>query len=259
MTAITFVLGGVAAWVPTYFFQREARFEITPEVLTKLGEALPPAPVEKLRPFADGTVRNYPEMKKMVADTFGEDARLYSERIFLASATAASPDPGTLSIVFGGILVLGGLAATAVGAWLGEYLRRRGVRGAYFLVIGAGAAFAAPCFLGIIYTSLPLSWVFAFLTIFGLFLHTGPAFTTLANVTNSDIRATAFAINILVIHALGDAISPILIGTIADRSSLQFAFLLTTGMIVLGAVLWLAGAKYLDEDTRRADAPATSA
>ena len=109
------------------------------------------------------------------------------------------------------------------------------------------------------YTSLPLSWLFAFLSIFGLFLHTGPAFTALANVTRSEIRATAFAINILVIHALGDAISPTLIGFVADRSSLQFAFLLTTSMIVLGAILWLAGAKYLDEDTRNAEVPSTGA
>ena len=258
MTAVTFVLGGVAAWVPTYFFQREARFEVTREALTKLAESLPPETVGKLRPLNDGTQRAYPEMKKAVADVLGEDAKPYAEKVFLATATESSPNPGTLSIVFGGILVFGGLAATAFGAWLGELLRKRGVRGAYFLVIGGGAVFAAPCFLGILYTPLPLSWVFAFLTIFGLFLHTGPAFTALANVTRSEIRATAFAINILVIHALGDAISPTLIGLVADRSSLQFAFLLTTTMIVVGAILWLAGAKYLDEDTRRAEAGVTT-
>jgi MFS family permease len=258
MTAITFVLGGVAAWVPAYFFQREARFEVTPAGLTKLGEELPAEIVDKLRPLAEGSIRTYPEMKKALVDALGDDAKQYSEKVFVATATESSPNPGTLSIIFGGILVIGGLAATATGAWLGEKLRRRGIRGAYFLVIGGGAVFAAPCFLGILYTSLPLSWLFAFLTIFGLFLHTGPAFTALANVTRSEIRATAFAINILVIHALGDAISPSLIGLVADQSSLQFAFLLTTTMIVLGAILWLAGAKHLDEDTRRAEEGITS-
>ena len=33
MTAATFVLGGVAAWVPSYVFQREGRFELTAKVL----------------------------------------------------------------------------------------------------------------------------------------------------------------------------------------------------------------------------------
>jgi hypothetical protein len=253
MTAITFVLGGVAAWVPVYFFQREAKFAVTPAVLEKLGEKLPAEEVDRLRPLADGTERNYPQMKKAVSDALGESAKRFAEQVFVEAATADSPKPGTLSIIFGGILVVGGLAATAAGAWLGEKLRNRGVRGAYFLVIGAGAVFAVPCFLGILYTPLPLSWGFAFLAIFGLFLHVGPGNTILANVVRSDVRGTAFAINVLVIHALGDAISPTLIGAVADRSNLQLAFLLTSGMIVLGAVLWLMGARTLDADTARVE------
>jgi MFS family permease len=273
MTAITFVLGGVAAWIPAYFFQREARFEVTPEKLNQLtipekpedlsneelSKRIPKEVAGRLKPLADGTTRTYPEMRKAVAEALGDDAKLHADKVFVGTTKADSPAPGTLSMVFGGILFIGGLAATAFGAWMGERLRRRGVRGAYFLVIGCGALFAAPCFLGILYTPLPLSWLFCFLTIFGLFLHTGPAFTALANVTGSRIRATAFAINILVIHALGDAISPTLIGFVADRSSLQFAFLLTTTMIGLGAILWLAGMRYLDDDTRRAEEGVTSA
>jgi MFS family permease len=256
MTAITFVLGGVAAWVPAYFFQREARFEVTPAVLAELGKSLPAEEVDKLRPLADGTERTYPEMKQALTAALGEKAKQHAERVYVTAATPASPKPGGLSTIFGGILVLGGLAATAAGAWLGERLRTRGVRGAYFLVSAGGAVFAIPCFLGLLYTPLPLSWACAFLAIFGLFLYTGPGNTILANVVRSDIRGTAFAINVLVIHALGDVISPPLIGTVADRSGLQFAFLLTTTMIALGAVLWLIGAKYLDEDTRRAETPA---
>jgi hypothetical protein len=247
-------MGGVAAWVPVYFFQREARFEITPAVLTELEKQLPAEEVNKLRPLADGTERAYPEMKKLVANALGDSAKTHVERVFVAAATPASPNPGTLSIIFGGILVLGGLTSTAAGAWLGETLRKRGVRGAYFLVSAGGALFALPFFLGLLYTPLPTSWACTFLTIFGLFLYTGPANTILANVVRSDIRATAFAINILAIHLLGDAISPTLIGLVADASSLQLAFTLTSVMIGVGGVLWLWGARYLDEDTQKAEA-----
>ncbi len=257
MTAITFVLGGVAAWVPVYFYQREARFEITPAAIAKMEKELPAAEMNKLRPLADGTERDYPTMKKAITDAMGDGAKAHSAKVFALSATAASPEPGTLSVIFGGILVVGGLTATATGAWLGETLRRRKVRGAYFLVIAGGAVFAIPCFLGILYAPLPLSWAFAFLAIFGLFLHTGPGNTILANVVRSDMRATAFAINVLVIHALGDAISPTLIGFVADRSSLQTAFTLTTTMIGVGAVLWFLGARALDEDTAKAEASVT--
>ena len=38
MTAITFVIGGVAAWVPTYIFQREARFVVNDDVIHDLSK-----------------------------------------------------------------------------------------------------------------------------------------------------------------------------------------------------------------------------
>jgi MFS family permease len=258
MTAITFVMGGVAAWVPAYFFQREAHFVVTREALQKLGEKLPAEEVSRLGPLADGAVRDFPQMKQAIVAKLGEGgAKAHAEKVYDATVTPDSPDTGGLGMVFGGILVVGGIGSTAAGAWLGERLRKRGVRGAYFWVSAGGALFALPCFVALLYSPLPLSWLWAFLAIFGLFLYTGPGNTILANVVRSDIRGTAFAINVLVIHALGDVISPPLIGTVADRSSLQFAFLLTSAMIALGAVLWLWGTRYLDEDTAKAEAEVT--
>lgn len=256
MTAITFVIGGVGVWVPAYFFQREARFEVSPAALAKLESELPAADVDKLRPLADGTERAYPEMRKAVAAALGEGEKRRAEKVFLATVTRDSPSPAMLPIIFGGILVFGGLAATAAGAWLGEWLRTRGTRGAYFLVCGGSAAVAIPCFLAMLYTPLPLAWVFTFLTIFWLFLYTGPGNVILANVVRSDVRGTAFAINVLVIHALGDVISPPLIGAIGDRFGLQTAFALTSVMIAVGAVLWLLGVKFLDADTAAVEEPA---
>lgn len=258
MTAITFVTGGVAAWVPVYFFQREARFEVTPAVITELEKKLPAEEVDKLRPLVGTPPLTYPEMKPKVAAALGDSAATHSEKVFVASATPDSPNPGTLSIIFGGILVIGGIAATATGAWLGEKLRAGGVRGSYFWVCGGGAAFGLPCFLVMLYTPLPVAWAMAFLAIFGLFLYTGPGNVILANVVRSDVRGTAFAVNILIIHALGDAISPTLIGAVADASSLQTAFALTSVMIGVGAALWLWGAKFLDADTARAEEPSTA-
>jgi hypothetical protein len=88
--------------------------------------------------------------------------------------------------------------------------------------------------------------------VFCLFFNTGPTNTILANVSPPSIRASAFALNIFIIHALGDAISPAIIGTLADHSSLGRAFLLISVLIPLGGLLWLWGARYLAEDTARA-------
>jgi hypothetical protein len=113
---------------------------------------------------------------------------------------------------------------------------------------------AFPAYLAMLYVPFPLGWLFLFVAVFFLFFNTGPANTILANVTRSKIRATAFAVNILIIHALGDAISPPILGLIADFSSLQTAFVAISPLVLLSGALWIWGAKHLDEDTHKAEA-----
>lgn len=259
MTAITFVIGGVAFWSPTYLFQREARFEFTDETFEKLstpkpeGAGVTSETVAKLRSLADGRQRVFTEVRGELKERLTEaEGRDHAEAIYKLAATADSPKSSFLTIVFGGMIVLGGLAATWAGTWLGEKLRPR-VPGAYFWVSAGGAVFALPFYLGFLFLPLPWGWPCVFLAVFGLFLHTGPAFTVMANVTKSDERATAFAINILVIHALGDVISPPLMGEVARIESLQTAFLGLVPFIVLGAVLWVAGVRFLTADTAKAE------
>jgi fucose permease len=71
-------------------------------------------------------------------------------------------------------------------------------------------------------------------------------------VTKPGIRATAFAVAIFVMHAFGDAISPPLIGAIADRWNLQVGFLVVSFMMLVAGILWLAGARFLGPDTEEA-------
>jgi predicted MFS family arabinose efflux permease len=149
--------------------------------------------------------------------------------------------------------VISGLVATLLGGVAGDWLRNRGVRGAYFLAAGVTTVLAFPFFVAMLYVPFPAAWVVLFGAVFFLFFNTGPANTILANVSRSPVRATAFAINILIIHALGDAVSPPIIGAIADRSSLHAAFLFTSVFILVGGGLWISGARFLDEDTRRAE------
>lgn len=260
MTAIVFVIGGLPVWIPAFVMERDAKMTINAAVLSDLElgnkdrgiEAVPADLLEKVKDMPRDRVRSFPEMKKELAGvlTPGE-AAVYASNIFDAATMEGSPTLTGLNLTFGAILVIGGIVATATGAWIAERLRPR-LPGAYFIVIGTGALLALPCYLGFLYAPFPIGWVFVFFTIFFLFLHTGPAFTLLANVTRSRIRATAFAVNILVIHALGDAISPTIIGAIADQSNLQTGFLAVAVMIPIGGLLWLRGAKYLEADTARA-------
>jgi MFS family permease len=166
-------------------------------------------------------------------------------------------DIARVNMIFGGIVVVAGLTATLLGGYVGDRLRGR-FPGSYFLVSGVAMLVAFPFFLATLWAPFPLAWACIFVTCFFLFFNTGPTNTILANVTHPAIRATGFAVNIFVIHLLGDAISPPVIGAIADatavdgKANMNAGFLAVSGMILLGGAFWLWGTRYLKADTDRA-------
>lgn len=174
---------------------------------------------------------------------------------------------GPVAMTFGVIVVVAGLGATLLGGYVGDRLRPR-FPGSYFLVSGIAMLIGLPFSIAMLYVPFPWAWVFVFLACFCLFFNTGPTNTILANVSHPAMRASAFALNILVIHALGDVISPLVIGAITDASrgitfaaaensdpntgNMNLAFLVVSTMIFLGGLLWLCGTRYLEHDTREA-------
>ena len=155
-----------------------------------------------------------------------------------------------VNLIFGGITAVAGLIATLVGGWLGDWLARRD-SGAYFHVSGIGMLLAFPATLAMRYTPFPLAWIFCFLAVFFLFFNIGPANTAIANVTKPEVQATAFAVAIFIMHAFGDAISPPLIGAVADRWNLEIGFLVVSFMMLVAGFLWLAGARFLGRDAAK--------
>ena len=120
-----------------------------------------------------------------------------------------------VNLTFGGILVVAGLIGTIVGGLTGDALRKV-TSGSYFLVSAIAMFLAFPTILCVIWAPPYLIWPSIFFTCFFLFFNTGPTNTILANVTHPHLRTAGFAVNILIIHALGDVVSPSLIGYLAD-------------------------------------------
>jgi len=149
-----------------------------------------------------------------------------------------SPDVGMT--IFGLITVVAGLVSTLLGGVIADKLRSR-FAGSYFWVSGIGMLIACPFFIATLYTPFPAAWVPMFLSIFFLFLNTGPSNTALANVSLPAVRATAFAVNILVIHALGDVQAFWLLGYIGGHTNMHVAFLFVSGVILLSGLAWLIG------------------
>jgi len=162
-----------------------------------------------------------------------------------------SPDVGMT--IFGLITVVAGLVSTLLGGVIADRLRSR-FAASYFWVSGIGMLVACPFFVATLYTPFPAAWIPMFFAIFFLFLNTGPSNTALANVSLPAVRATAFAVNILVIHALGDVQAFWLLGYIGGHTNMHVAFLFVSGIILLSGLAWLLGVKYLPADTAAVEA-----
>ena len=160
--------------------------------------------------------------------------------------------------IFSGITVIAGLVSTLLGGIVADKLRPR-FPGSYFLVSGIGMLIGCPIFIISLYVPFPAAWVAMFVAIFFLFLNTGPSHTAIANVSLPSVRATAFALNILVIHALGDVPAFPAIGYVGGHTNMRVAFLFVSGMMLLAGVVWLIGVKYLPADTERVERTAAAA
>ncbi len=156
--------------------------------------------------------------------------------------------PASSTKYFGLIIVVAGLVSTLLGGWAGDRLRKT-CTGSYFLVSGLGMILAFPLFVAMLFTPFPAAWFLMFGAVFFMFLNTGPSNTALANVALPKVRATAFALNILIIHALGDAAAFPAIGFVAGHSNMTIAFLFVSGMMLLSGIVWLSAMRFLGRDT----------
>jgi MFS family permease len=161
--------------------------------------------------------------------------------------------PASGRTIFGLITVVAGLSSTLAGGWIADRLRPR-MPGSYFWVSGIGMLLACPVFMAGLYIPFPGAWIALFLAIFLLFLNTGPSNTALANVSLPAVRATAFAVNIFIIHLLGDVQAFWLLGYIGGHTNIRIAFLFVSAIIFASGITWMVGVKYLPADTAAVEA-----
>jgi hypothetical protein len=79
---------------------------------------------------------------------------------------------------------------------------------------------------------------------FFLFLNTGPLNAAICNSVSSAVRSSAIALNLFLIHMLGDTFSPQIIGAISGVANLRVGLGLTLITLVLSGVLLFAGARF---------------
>ena len=139
---------------------------------------------------------------------------------------------------FGLIVVVDGILAALAGGWLGDYLLPK-MKGAYFFVSAASMAVGVPLMIVALFSRGRIMLPAIALAAFFLLLNTSPLNAAILNSVGAHIRATAFAVSLFMYHLLGDVPSPALMGYVADKRTLQAAFILPViAMILSSAILF---------------------
>jgi MFS transporter, Spinster family, sphingosine-1-phosphate transporter len=99
----------------------------------------------------------------------------------------------------------------------------------------AAAAIAAPSATGFFLLVLPCE--------IALFFLTGPINVAILRSAPPALRASAMALSIFAIHALGDLWSPWMMGLVADHAPMQLAISASPVVFALGAAVWWSGAR----------------
>jgi MFS family permease len=156
------------------------------------------------------------------------------------------------AFLMGAVTVVTGLLGTITGGVIAQRWSKKTPK-ALYLVPSISAALAVPpalvCFFGPHSLTIPS----LALAIFLIFLGTGPVNAATMNAVRPEVRATAMAGQLLVIHALGDAISPRIIGAVSDRSTLNLGLGSTLITMLVASIIFFIGSRYAppltDDDT----------
>ncbi len=154
-------------------------------------------------------------------------------------------------LLFGSVTVAGGLG-TVAGGFLGDRLQRYTTQ-APLWVSGLGVVLAWPMAALTIFAPQPIIYVPALVgAIFLLFLNPGVITAMIVSIAGPARRARAVALNIVIIHLVGDVPSPFLIGWVSDRWQLKWGVSLTLVALALAAAFLFAALPYLAPDLAKA-------
>ena len=201
--------------------------------------------------FERGTLRGLARNAAFLTVTLGMAAGTFSlggiqvwMPTFLSRVRGYSLESANL--MFGKIVVVAGILASLAGGWIGDRLLPR-MKSSYYFVSAISMGLGVPVMFIGLFTRGPLMLPAIAVAAFLLLLNTSPLNTALVNAVGAHIRATAIAVNIFIFHLLGDVPSPTLMGYVADRQSLQAAFILPIIAMAISSAILFYGMRFAPE------------
>jgi multidrug resistance protein len=177
----------------------------------------------------------------MAASTFSLGGIQVWMPTFLSRARGYSLESANL--IFGAIIVVDGILASLIGGWIGDRLLPR-MKGSYYFVSAVSMGLGVPVMIVALFFQGPVMVPAIAVAAFLLLINTSPLNTALVNAVGFHIRATAIAVNIFLFHLFGDVPSPTLMGYVADRRSLEAAFILPVIAMAISSIVLFYGMRF---------------
>jgi predicted MFS family arabinose efflux permease len=160
-----------------------------------------------------------------------------------------------VSLYYGAILLLGGVAGVWVGGALADVMGKT-KRSRYALIPAAAFVLTLPCYIAGLLSSSPIIAFILFLppTALGL-MWLGPVITAVQHLAPASARTTASALFLFINNLIGLGLGSLLIGALSDvltarfgEEALRYSILAGTGSYVLAAILMTLASRFLQRD-----------
>jgi MFS transporter, Spinster family, sphingosine-1-phosphate transporter len=142
---------------------------------------------------------------------------------------------------FGAVIVVAGLVGTMAGGFAATAWQKRN-RAGYAWVLAISLLLSVPtAALALWIADTQMAMGLLALAIFLLFLSTGPVNTLILETVPVNLRSSAMALSIFMIHLFGDMWSSEIVGRLRDHwHNLRAAVMLLPAALLVGGLLWLA-------------------
>jgi MFS transporter, Spinster family, sphingosine-1-phosphate transporter len=142
---------------------------------------------------------------------------------------------------FGGVVIVAGLVGTLLGGFAATIWQRHNPAGYAWMLFGSVVCAVPLSLSALLSQDMVMSMSLLAASIFLLFLCTGPVNTLILEAVPVNLRSSAMAISIFMIHLFGDMWSPEIVGRLADRmdGGLQKALLILPAVLLVNALVWL--------------------
>jgi MFS family permease len=154
-------------------------------------------------------------------------------------------------------MVVMGLVGTLLGGFVATAWQKRHPAG-YARMLGLSVLVSAPlAFIALLAANRYVSMTLIGASMFFMFLCTGPVNTLIIETVPLNLRASAMAISIFMIHLFGDMWSPEIVGRLADHwnHDVHLAMMILPVALLVAAVLWLALAIKMARPVRATGVP----